>query len=99
MCIFGRKANYQIKLDPLKSQMSPTNFTKQSLNPKPVTSRTTLKQTFYRYLKKLENGSKAREKKSFAGGLWETADPVMCFGGVCGRVIVRVRGERETGEN
>jgi hypothetical protein len=38
-----------------------------------------------------------RERKSFASGLWETAEPVMCFsdgGGVCvcGRVIVRVRG-------
>ena len=68
--------------------MSPANFTKQSLHPKPVTSKTTLKQTFYRYLKKLENGSKAREKKSFAGGLWETADPVMRFVGGCGGVCV-----------
>ena len=38
-----------------------------------------------------------RERKSFASGLWETADPVMCFGDgggvcVCGRVIVRVKG-------
>ena len=41
-----------------------------------------------------------RERKSFANGLWETVDPVMCFGDggggvcvcVCGRVIVRVRG-------
>ena len=46
-----------------------------------------------------------RERKSFASGLWETADPVMCFGDgggvcVCGRVRGRERdgGERETGE-
>ena len=49
--------------------------------------------------------AREREKKSFASGLWETADPVMCFGDggcavcvcVCGRVIVR-GGERATGE-
>ena len=45
-----------------------------------------------------------RERKSFASGLWETADPVLCFGdggGVCVCVWKsdsESEGERETGE-
>ena len=43
-----------------------------------------------------------KERKSFANGLWETTDLVMCFGdggGVCvgARVIVRVRGRERDG--
>ena len=46
-----------------------------------------------------------RERKSFASGLWETADLVMCFGDGGGGVCVcawksdsESEGERETGE-
>ena len=44
-------------LDPLKSQMT-HKLHKTITQSKPITSRTTLKQTLYKYLKKLENGSK-----------------------------------------
>ena len=38
-------------------------------------------------------------EKSFASGLWETADPVMCFGGGGGGVCVwKSDSESEGGE-
>ena len=47
-----------------------------------------------------EREKKKEKRKSFANGLWETANPVMCFGDGDGvwKSDSESEGERETGE-